>query len=204
MKLIYVLDPMCSWCWAFSPVIKQLKAHYPNLQLSYVMGGLAPDNNQPMSRETQQMIQTTWHQISERTGTQFNFDFWQQCQPRRSTYPACRAVISADSMNPGAGERMIGAIQHAYYLQARNPSDDTTLIELAEEIGLNGAVFAELLNSDEIRETLEQQIELARAIGAQGFPSLYLATADNLVTLCSGYTDWESLKGRVEAGIARG
>jgi putative protein-disulfide isomerase len=55
--------------------------------------------------------------------------------PRRSTYAACRAVIAARRQNPGYEEKMILAIQQAYYLEARNPADSHTLIELASEIG---------------------------------------------------------------------
>lgn len=204
MKFIYVLDPMCSWCWAFAPVISQLKATYPEIPVHYVMGGLAPDNQQPMSAETQQMIRTAWQQISEHTNTRFNFDFWHKCKPRRSTYPACRAVISAEAIMTGAGERMISAIQHAYYLEARNPSDDSTLIELAAQLGLDSGLFASTLNAADTQLILEQQTQLARKIGARGFPCLFLASEESLVTLCSGYTDWETLKSRVDGGIARG
>jgi protein-disulfide isomerase-like protein with CxxC motif len=54
-------------------------------------------------------------------GTEFNFDFWTKCQPRRDTYKACRAVIAASQQN--AEEAMIEAIQKAYYLRAMNPSE---------------------------------------------------------------------------------
>ena len=27
-EIIYVGDPMCSWCWGFSPVLKRIEAEY--------------------------------------------------------------------------------------------------------------------------------------------------------------------------------
>ncbi len=40
-ELIFVLDPMCSWCWGFAPVIEQLReTQADNYNFSLVMGGL--------------------------------------------------------------------------------------------------------------------------------------------------------------------
>ncbi|MBT8071851.1 MAG: DsbA family protein, partial [Gammaproteobacteria bacterium] len=128
--LYYVHDPMCSWCWAYRPVLQRLREHLPvEIRWQNVLGGLAPDSDQPMPGATRQMVQGHWRQIQSSVGTRFNFDFWSRCQPRRDTYKACRAVIAASFQ--AAEERMIQAIQEAYYLRAMNPSEPATLAELA-------------------------------------------------------------------------
>jgi len=108
MRLNYIHDPMCSWCWAFRPVWTELQKQLPeSLQLRYLLGGLAPDSNIIMPADMQQMIQRHWQTIQKRVpATQFNFDFWTQCRPRRSTYPACRAVIAAKQQNPNKENAM--------------------------------------------------------------------------------------------------
>ncbi|MDP2031387.1 MAG: DsbA family protein [Thiobacillus sp.] len=169
--LYYIHDPMCSWCWGFSPTWPQIRAQLPaKLPVVYLLGGLAPDTDAPMPIEMQAKLQQTWHTISQRLGTRFNFDFWTLCQPRRSTYPACRAVIAAQQQD--AGEAMISAIQHAYYLDAKNPSDDATLVELAKTLGLDAERFALALNDPTTQHELVRQIAQGKALGAQGFPSL--------------------------------
>ena len=40
-----------------------------------LLGGLAPDTDQPMPIELQQQIQAHWYRINEQLGTEFNFDF---------------------------------------------------------------------------------------------------------------------------------
>ncbi len=175
-KLYYVHDPMCSWCWAFRPVAAQIFQALPaGVTLVRLLGGLAPDSDQPMPQQMQTYLQNTWRTIQQRVpGTRFNFDFWSHCQPRRSTYPACRAVIAARQQDAAAETAMILAIQQAYYLRAMNPSDDATLIDLAGEIGLDEARFAGELNAPATQQQLEQEMGLGRAIGADGFPSLVL------------------------------
>lgn len=174
--LYYIHDPMCSWCWGFKPVLRQLSQQLPaDVRLEYVLGGLAADNDQPMIPEMQQQIAVTWKHIQQVIpGTEFNFEFWSKCQPRRSTYIACRAVIVAQQLQPGRGLAMLDAIQNAYYLQAKNPSDTATLVSLAEQLGLEIAQFEQQLNAEQTQQVLQQQIDFARRIGADSFPSLYL------------------------------
>lgn len=176
--LYYAHDPMCSWCFGFAPVWKQLQATLPEgVVVRRLLGGLAPDTDAPMPDEMRERLQATWQRIeSHIPGVTFNFDFWTRCQPRRSTYPACRAVIAARAQGAQFDEAMTYAIQRAYYQQARNPSDDSTLIELAGELGLDAARFAADLRDPATQEQLLAEIEEADALGASGYPSLILVT----------------------------
>ncbi|BAW80114.1 hypothetical conserved protein [Candidatus Nitrosoglobus terrae] len=140
-----------------------------------MLGGLAPDTEEPMPLTLQQKIQGIWKKIQKEVPrTEFNFDFWDKCHPRRSTYPACRAVIAAIKQGKVFEEAMILQIQRAYYLQARNPSDDATLISLAVDLGLDRIQFINDLNSPETHAALTWEIQLSQTLGATGFPSLIL------------------------------
>ncbi|MCU7811860.1 MAG: DsbA family protein [Candidatus Thiodiazotropha sp. (ex Notomyrtea botanica)] len=174
--LIYIHDPMCSWCWAFRPVLNNLLEQLPeDMRYSRLLGGLAPDTDQPMPDEMQHTLQKTWRRIQKKLpDTRFNFDFWSLNSPRRSTYPACRAVLSARTLDPTKEDAMTLAIQQAYYLHARNPSDDATLIDLANEIGLNSTAFKEIFHSPSTQHQLESEIAQATQMGARSFPSLIL------------------------------
>ena len=171
--LYYVHDPMCSWCWAYRPVLLQLHEHLPaDIRWQNVLGGLAPDSDQAMPEETRRMVQGHWQKIQSSLGTEFNFDFWTKCQPRRDTYKACRAVIAADRQQ--AGEAMTEAIQKAYYLRAMNPSEPETLGDLALEVGLDRDQFMQDLSSARIESELQRQFGLRRQLNVWSFPSLVL------------------------------
>lgn len=176
--LYYVHDPMCSWCWAFRPTWDQVSTSLPDeIGLVRVLGGLAPDTDEEMPQAQQHMLQDIWRNIQARVpGTQFNFDFWTQCKPRRSTYPACRAVVAAVRQGEEHHELMTRAIQQAYYLDARNPSDEDTLIALAGDLKLDVAQFGEDLNSPYTQQEFKRQIEACHYLGVPGFPSLILQT----------------------------
>jgi len=192
---------MCSWCWGYRPVWHTLKLNLPDtIKVEYVAGGLAPDSNSPMPVEQQAMIKAHWHSIEKKLGTAFNYDFWSNNIPRRSTYNSCRAAISAN--NQGYQIAMIEAIQRAYYLRTLNPSDNGVLIDLAKDLSMRKlsveeqskqvlsmqkgksdlpfnlpfdlARFTHDLTSKETQQTLMRQIDLARKLTNQGFPSLVL------------------------------
>ena len=193
--LFYVHDPMCSWCWGFRPALQHIREHLPAaVKLTAVVGGLAPDSDAPMPEETKRYVQQNWQNI-ERVipGTPFNYDFWRTCKPRRSTYPACRAVIAACQLDPALEFPMIEAIQQAYYLHAKNPSDASTLIALAEDLGLDKTTFEKVFASSEVQQLLEHNLrvyqELAMEAGISGFPSLALKADMGLVGIPIDYND---------------
>ena len=178
--LYYAHDPMCSWCWAYAPVWEKLKLTIKNefagsLQIRPLLGGLAPDTDEPMPEEMQQYLRDTWDNIQKRVpGTKFNFEFWEQCSPRRSTWRACRAVIAARLQSDKFESVMTRAIQRAYYLNARNPSNFSTLAAIAEEIGLDRVRFSDDLDAAETHSLHQSEMQQVRQLGIQGFPSLVL------------------------------
>ena len=198
--LYYVHDPMCSWCWGFHKTWSKVEAillRERKLHIEYLVGGLAPDSNDLMSDELQSAILSYWQRIQEHIpGTKFNYDFWKQCQPRRSTYPSCRAVLTAKRMYPSKEKAMILGIQQAYYLNVQNPSDEPILINIAASIGLDKDLFAEQLNSGITNKMLSEQLRMTHELGARSFPSLILKIDEQVYNIPH---DYNSVKTNVSA-----
>ena len=116
--LFHAHDPMCSWCWGFRSTWLEVKESLnDSVNVRLLLGGLAPDSDDPMPAEMQTMLQGTWQRIAQHIpGTEFNHDFWTKNAPRRSTFPSCRAVIAARRQDEAFEVPMIHAIQQAYYL----------------------------------------------------------------------------------------
>ncbi|ADZ93381.1 DsbA family protein [Marinomonas mediterranea] len=203
--LIYCYDPMCSWCWGFKPVWNQLeKALQPlidkqKLSIQPMLGGLAPDSDTPMPDEMKTKLEATWHRISDSLGTQFNFDFWREAAPRRSTYPACRACLVARDF--GLEHEMATEIQHAYYLNAQNPSDLDTLTRCAKHIGLKEDGFQKSMALVKEEQTLEHEITQARHLGLNSFPSLAVIVGDHLTEIPIDYENHETMRQAIKAAL---
>ena len=158
--------------------------------MDYLLGGLAPDSNQPMPIETREYVKGNWKRIQEMIpDTRFNYDFWTSCEPKRSTYPACRAVICAKQQHPDFENLMIYGIQKSYYLEAQNPSNEDVLIDIAKKLGLDIDKFKIDLKSLQVNEILLDEIKLARSMEMNSMPSLALQVNSTLKVIDIDYLD---------------
>jgi putative protein-disulfide isomerase len=204
-ELYYVHDPMCSWCWGFSSALSELLHKLPQeIKVKRLLGGLAVDSDVPMPEEMTHYLKTNWLKIEDRIpGVKFNFDFWSKCTPRRSTYPACRAVIAARKQGDEFDEKMTRAIQQAYYQQARNPSDNETLIELADELGLSVPEFKNDLSSEETEHELKEEINQVKELFVESFPALVLVVNDESFTIPVDYNNSKVMLDEIISKLSR-
>ena len=189
--LFYIHDPMCSWCWGFSHTWNKVKNSLPSeINVQYVLGGLAPDSSEVMPNEMREYIQMNWHKIEQKIpGVSFNYTFWDSCTPKRSTYPACRAVIAVKNQNTELEQTMVKLIQQAYYLDAKNPSEDDVLISLAKTLDLDIKQFTQDLNSEPTQQKLLDDIALMQSLEVSSFPSLVLQTTNGIKSITIDYNN---------------
>ena len=197
--LFYIHDPMCSWCWGFRPVWQQLEQQLSTtVKIVYIVGGLAADSDQPMAIAMQQALAATWQRIQQQIpGIEFNYDFWRhnsKTQPRRSTYPSCRAVLAAKIQDPELEKAMILSIQQAYFLHTKNPSNIDILTDIATSIGLKSEQFRHDMASQTVEIQLQEQLQLARRLSVQGFPSLVLRKGDRLHAIPLDYNNSHTMQ----------
>jgi len=160
---------------------------------------LAPDSDIAMPESMQEQIKSNWSRIEDTiSGVKFNFDFWTEAIPRRSTYPACRAVIAARQQGEQYDVLMTQEIQKAYYQEARNPSDNSTLIELANNLGLSIDTFKKDLVSEETQEKLMEEISIARELYAESYPNIVLKTGDSIQSIQINYNDSNVMLNAIE------
>ncbi|WP_456404748.1 DsbA family protein [Thiolapillus sp.] len=175
------------------------------VQVRRLLGGLAADTDEPMGEDMMAYVQSNWRTIEEKfPSIRFNHDFWSRCQPRRATWPACRGVIAAREQGQQYDEMMTGAIQRAYYQQARNPSDDSTLIALADELGLDSQLFSRALNASSTQERLLTEIHTTRKLNAHGFPGLVLQTNNRSYQIAVDYQSADAMQECISGLLAAG
>lgn len=189
--LYYVYDPMCSWCWGYAPTWQKLKsALAEQCDVRYLVGGLAPDSNELMSQDMQKFLQATWRKIENKLGTKFNVEFWHKCHPRRSTYPACRAMLIAREQKKEP--QMLAAIQQAYYLQAKNPSDIPVLEQAAKVAGVDCEHFEQNMTSKSLNKRLLNELDFVQSLPIRGFPSLVVEYQGKQSAINVDYLNWQT------------
>ena len=179
--LIYFADPMCSWCYGFSPVIAAIAAQYGDtLPIRPIMGGLRPGTQETMDDETKQMIRGHWRHVQEASGQPFDYAFFDRPFFVYDTEPAARAVVVLRRPGPAAGLAALARIQRAFYAENRDVTDADTLADLAAGLGHDRAAFLADWDSDDTRRETRQDFILTQRAGIGGFPALIAGKGDNL------------------------
>src|SRR4051812_16092040 len=118
MKLIYVGDPMCSWCYGFGKELSTVLEAEPSLQLEIVVGGLRAGGTEVLDAAGKQFRLTHWARVEAASGLPFNRDALMAREGFvYDTEPICRAVVAARRLGPEAPLLdVFRALQRAFYV----------------------------------------------------------------------------------------
>ncbi len=106
-ELIYFVDPMCSWCWGFSPVILSISQAFPGrVPVRVVLGGLFPGTSRIMNEQTKHEIREHWGHVNELSGQPFNYDFFDRTDAPLGT-PHHALILAASSGHSDAYQHVI-------------------------------------------------------------------------------------------------
>lgn len=102
VEIIYVGDPMCSWCWGISPALNQLKstAEANGIPYRIVLGGLRPGGGDAWNEDFRNFLKHHWEEVNQRSGQPFGESLFDLEQFDYDTEPACRAVVAARQLAP--------------------------------------------------------------------------------------------------------
>lgn len=195
--LIYVGDPMCSWCWGFAPEIESLADDYP---VEVVVGGLRPGPMaQTLDARMASVLSHHWDEIAQRTGQPFDTAFLD----RRDgwvydTEPAAIAVVHMRELLPDATLGYFTDIQHGFYSDGRDVADFDVLSEIAAGHGVDLETFASALVGEEAKKRAWSDFSRARKWGINGFPTLIGDLGDGrLALLARGWTEAATIRDRI-------
>jgi len=94
MKLVYVGDPMCSWCYGFGKELAQLLARHPGLEFEIVLGGLRAGGTEVLDDAAKQFRLQHWARVEAASGLPFNREAFAARQGFvYDTEPVCRAAL---------------------------------------------------------------------------------------------------------------
>jgi putative protein-disulfide isomerase len=195
--IVYVGDPMCSWCYGFAPEITQLKNEFPDYNFKVVLGGLRPGGTET-NKELGAFLLEHWPDVEKRTGQKFNYDILKDPTLVYDTEPAARAVVVARTMKPEIELAFFKAVQTTFYIDAANMRSTETFVALAKKFGLDSIKYKSLFESNEMKAATQADFQLASQMGVRGFPSLLLNVDGKLYPIANGYMSFEGLKKNIE------
>lgn len=203
-EIIYFSDPMCSWCYGFSTVLRRMQEEWKSdLKITLIMGGLRPWEKEPMDAKMKEMVRHHWEEVASRSGQPFDYTFFDREQFVYDTEPSCRAVVTVRELFPGKEIDFLHRVQHAFYAQNRNTTDPEILADIANEAGIDRTAFLNAWNTEEIRLATEGDFSVSQQLGVRGFPTTVIRHEEKLKMLAPGYVGFDDLNARFLAVIGK-
>jgi putative protein-disulfide isomerase len=203
--LIYFSDPMCSWCYGFSPVIEDIRRGYGNaLPVRVVMGGLRPGTTTPMKPEARREIVGHWTHVTEAAGVPFDPAILDRDGFIYDTDPAARAVVVARRHGQDVAIRYLAAAQRAFYAENRDITTPQVLGELASDLGLDPEAFLAAWAAEDAKQETWGDYALSQRAGVTGFPTLVGGPNDQGVygVVTRGYASGDQVMGVIRSWIS--
>ena len=203
--LLYFADPMCSWCWGFSPTIAAIEARFgAALPIRLVLGGLRPGQTRPMREQDRAETRSHWEHVRDASGQPFDFAFFAREGFVYDTELAARATVVMRRRGQEAGLAALKRLHRAFYAENRDVTDTQELTAIAAELGFDPETFrADFENA--VEET-RRDFAFSQGIGVRGFPTLVAGSGrDNRYALVTnGYQPPEPILGALESWMAAG
>jgi putative protein-disulfide isomerase len=204
-SLIYIADPMCSWCYAFGPELTALAEGLSGVPIHVVVGGLRAGNKKPMDDDLKSTLREHWNKVAERTGLPISYANLEREGFVYDTEPACRAVVAVRELAPQASLSAFYAIQRAFYTQGKDVTKGNVLAEvvvaaLSEAgVALDVSAFLAAWESDAVKAATQADFEQVKRWEVRGFPTLVLERESALDLVASGYVPMPTLVETLEA-----
>ncbi|MGW9019334.1 DsbA family protein, partial [Priestia megaterium] len=176
VTLYYVTDPICSHCWALEPVLNRFIAQYGHyFNFHTIMGGLLPSwdgfadvangINGPAD------VAKHWREVGEHSRMPIDGSVWIH-NPIHSSFPPSKVYKVIQKRDKDLANSFLRKAREAVFVFNQNISEDQVLINVVNQIGLDGELILKEAGLPSGRQLLDKDFELNESLGVRGFPTI--------------------------------
>ncbi|WP_338815127.1 DsbA family protein [Bernardetia sp. Wsw4-3y2] len=215
MKLIYIYDALCGWCYGFAPAMRDFYQNHKNdfETIDVISGGMITGERIGAIGEVAPYIKTAYKDVENRTGVKFGEKFLKDILEEGSAIftsippSIALSVFKKETQeNPQlAGEKnekvlhFAEELQSLIYFDGIEPKDYSKYGELATKYGLDKTDFVEKMNHSDYEKLAQKDFQLSQDFGVSGFPTLIIQKDEEYYLFARGFVDLAELERRFEA-----
>lgn len=195
-QLIYIMDPMCSWCWGFNPVMQQVlkQAQAAGVKVTVRVGGLRTDPQVLLDEVKRAYILQHWHAVAEATGQPFDFAKALPSGFIYNTEPACRALVVARELDDTRVFAFLDRLQSAFYHDAQDITQSSVLRELAVRVGYDSEAFSLAFDAPDTHAATSAEFAWVGNLAVSGFPTVLAEHQQQYALITNGYQPYTALE----------
>ena len=199
-EIIYIGDPMCSWCWGISPHLNALQRYgqQERIPFTIMMGGLRPGGGEEWNTTFKNFLQHHWEEVEQRSGQPFSNQLFELEDFNYDTEPACRATVTVRQIAPKKVLAFYELVQHHFYVANKDPKQVNFYEPICEQLAIDFEEFSTKFASAEMKQATNRDFQQSRQWGVRGFPTVLFRVKDQLHIIGRGYSEYETMKERLE------
>lgn len=199
MRLIYVYDALCGWCYGFSGIITEFVKNHPEIEeVEVISGGMVRGDRVGPISQISDYLSNAYKDVEEKTGVEFGEAFLngtlKEGKAILNSIPAAVAMNIFKEVDTENQLEYASEIQKAIYYDGEKPEDPELYSELAAEFGFDREDFKNKMSSTKYRGLAEQDFAICQQWGINGFPSVILDLGDQLTLMARGAASLEMLE----------
>lgn len=203
---IYIMDPLCGWCYGFGNVISKAQAEYKDkMQFVVKPGGMVTGLSVQPVAATADYILGAYKRVEEYAGVTFGtpyLDMLREGSEISNSEPPCRAIHTFNQLKPELSVDFAHALQKKLYVEGKSLNSDETYKELATEFGLDAEPFLADMEQEENKYGTAQEFQWVKGAGITGFPCCIIHKDDQYFLVARGYQPYEQLQNVIEKVLA--
>ncbi len=203
LKIIYIYDALCSWCYGFSPVIKAVFEQYQQrFEFEVISGGLILGNRTGPIGVVAPYVESAYKRIEEVTGVHFGEAFLRQLEKGDMIMDSERPAVALSvfkSYQPEKAISFVHDLQICIHYEGQDPNDEAMYRYLAVNFGIDPDEFVYRMHEETFKQLAYYDFALAKQLQTQSYPAVFVQSADNhFYLIAKGYTDLSTLELRIK------
>ncbi|OUJ75434.1 DsbA family protein [Hymenobacter crusticola] len=204
-ELLYIYDPLCSWCYGMTPVIQRIQAEFEGrINVSVLNGGMVTGEQVGPIRAKWPQLETALPELARITGARFGEAFrtlGQQGDYVLNSELPCRALVVFRQLDvtQNRAVHFAHAIQQALFEDGKDLNDPATYNALVAPYGIEAEAFQQLLAT--AQKAVRQEFAAVAQIGVKGFPTSILRLGNQGYLLAQGFQRYEVFASGLELAL---
>lgn len=204
--VLYVFDPLCGWCYGFSPVMVRLYEKYKeNIDFIVISGGMVVGDRIGPLGEKAAYIREAYKTVEQKMGVKFGDEYLNNVLADdtaiQTSIPASKLLVAFNSFNQKQGILFAHELQNALFIYGVHSDNMEGLLDKCDTFGIDKAEILALANSEQTETAMEYDFEQSSKFGVTGFPTVFVIKDNEINIIAHGADSYENVCSRLEVLI---
>jgi putative protein-disulfide isomerase len=199
MKVIYVYDALCGWCYGFSPVMNQFHEKYKDrLAFEVVSGGMITGNRIGSIGEVASYISWAYKDVEKATAITFGDKFLNNTLKDGdaifTSVPPAIALSVFKELDSNTNVQFASELQKAIYYYGIYPENLNAYGQIATKFGIDAKSFVLKMKDPLYSRLAQEDFKKSFKLKVTGFPTIFLENNGTHHKIGSGYLPFNRLE----------